>query len=68
MTKQEAIDTVNKFMALLLTDFPECAKLMADDFGMGKLSTGPYPLWRPLRGCGGIAKISGPTGRDLGDR
>ena len=68
MTKQEAIDTVNRFMGLLLTDFPECTKLLADDFIMGELSAVPYTFWRPLRGRGGIAKISGPTGRDLGDR
>ena len=32
MKKQQAIDTVNKFMRLLVTDFSACREMMADDF------------------------------------
>ena len=32
MTKQEAIDIVNQYMALLLSDFSECSKMMTDHF------------------------------------
>lgn len=32
MTKQQAIDSVNRFMTLLLTDFPACLGMLAGDF------------------------------------
>ena len=32
MNKQQAVDTVNRYLELMLTDFPACTALMADDF------------------------------------
>lgn len=32
MTKKQAIDSVNRFMTLLLTDFPSCLDLLAGEF------------------------------------
>ena len=68
MTKQQAIDTVNRFMGCLLTDFPECVKMMADDFVWENFSAVPCSVWRPLRGRVGIAKVCSATVRDVGDR
>ena len=41
MTKQQAIDTVNRYLKLLLTDFPECVKMMTDDFRLGRIFCRP---------------------------
>ena len=56
MTKQEAIDTVNRFMALLLTDFPECAKLMADDFAWENFLPSHIPFGGRYEGAAGLQK------------
>lgn len=32
MTKQQAIDSVGRFLTLLLSDFPSCLEMLADEF------------------------------------
>ena len=56
MTKQEAIDTVNKFMGLLLTDFPECAKMMTDDFVWENFLPSQVPFGGRYEGASGLQK------------
>ena len=68
MTKQQAIDTVNRYLKLLLTDFPACVKMMTDDFRLGKFSAVPGAVRRPLRGRGGIATVFSPAVREVGHR
>ncbi len=56
MTKQEAIDTVNRYMGLLLTDFPECAKLMADEFAWENFLPSHIPFGGRYEGAAGLQK------------
>ena len=56
MKKQQAIDTVNKFMERLLTDFPECVELLADDFAWENFLPAHVPFGGRYEGVAGLQK------------
>ena len=56
MTKQQAIDTVKRFMGCLLTDFPECMKMMADDFVWENFLPFHVPFGGRYEGASGLQK------------
>ena len=54
MTKQQAIDTVNRYLKLLLTDFPECVKMMTDDFVWENFLPSHVPFGGRYEGVSGL--------------
>jgi ketosteroid isomerase-like protein len=54
MTKQEAIDIVNQYMALLLSDFSECSKMMTDDFVWENYLPSHVPFGGRYEGISGL--------------
>ncbi len=56
MNKQQAIETVNKFMELLLTDFPATTKMLADDFVWENFLPGQVPFGGRYEGVSGLQK------------
>ncbi len=56
MTKQQAIDTVNRYMGFLLTDFPECLKMMADGFVWENFLPSHIPFGGRYEGASGLQK------------
>ena len=54
MTKQQAIDTVNRYMQLLLTDFPECVKMRTADFVWEKFLPSHVPFGGRYEGVAGL--------------
>ncbi len=56
MTKQQAIDTVNQFMKLLLTDFPKCLKMLSDDFVWENFLPSHVPFGGRYEGASGLQK------------
>ncbi len=59
MDKQQAIETVNKFMQLLLTDFPECTKMLSDDFVWENFLPAQVPFGGTYKGVAGLEKYLG---------
>ena len=54
MNKQQAIDSVNKYMELLLTDFPACTRMMADDFVWENFLPSQVPFGGRYEGAAGL--------------
>ena len=56
MDKKSAIETVNRFMKLLLTDFPACTKLLSDDFVWENFLPAQVPFGGSYKGVTGLEK------------
>ena len=56
MNKQQAIETVNRYMGLLLTDYPECLKLMSDNFVWENFLPSHIPFGGRYEGVSGLRK------------
>ena len=54
MNKQEAIATMNKYLELLLSDFPECVKMMTDDFIWENFLPAQVPFGGRYEGAAGL--------------
>lgn len=59
MKKQQAIDAVNKYLELLLTDFPECTKMMTDDFVWENFLPAHVPFGGRYEGVAGLQEYFG---------
>ncbi|NNL86881.1 MAG: hypothetical protein HKP27_14560 [Myxococcales bacterium] len=56
MNKQQAIDTVNQYMKLLLADFPESTKMLADGFVWENFLPSHVPFGGRYEGVSGLQK------------
>lgn len=54
MNKEQAVETMNKYLELLLSDFPECLKLMTDDFVWENLLPTQVPFGGRYEGASGL--------------
>ena len=59
MNKQQAIDTVNQYLGLLLSDFPECLKMMTDDFVWENFLPAHVPFGGRYEGASGLQDYFG---------
>lgn len=59
MDKQQAVDTVNRYLELLLTDFPACTALMADDFVWENFLPAHVPFGGRYEGVKGLEQYLG---------
>ena len=56
MKKQQAIDTVNRFMERLLSDFPACVKMLSDEFVWENHLPAHVPFGGRYEGVAGLQK------------
>ncbi len=56
MNKQQAIDTVNKYMELLLNDFSECVKMMGEEFVWENFLPAHVPFGGRYEGAAGLQR------------
>ena len=56
MEKQQAIETVHRFMERLLTDFPACAKMLSEDFVWENRLPAHVPFGGRYEGVSGLQK------------
>lgn len=54
MNKQQAIDTVNEYMGLLLSDFPKSLKMISDDFVWENFLPAHIPFGGRYEGAAGL--------------
>lgn len=59
MNKQQAIDTVKRYLELLLSDFPESTKMLADGFVWENLLPSHVPFGGRYEGVSGLEKYMG---------
>lgn len=59
MTKQDAIDTVNRFMQALLSDFPACVQMLTDDFVWENFLPAHVPFGGRYEGAQGLERYLG---------
>ena len=56
MKKQQAVETITTYMKLLLTDFPECLKMLSDDFVWENFLPSHVPFGGRYEGAPGLRK------------
>ena len=54
MNKQQAIDAMNRYLDLLLTDFPECLKMMTEEFIWENFLPSHVPFGGKYEGASGL--------------